>query len=103
LSVPEGDSSFNEESTQLFIAIVKPHKPVAPCTIARWLKEMLKLSGINVGIFTAHSTRSASVSAAAYSGVTVNDIQTGVVSQCSNSFTTILLMIHHMAELCCHQ
>ena len=35
---------------------------------------MLKLSGINVGIFTAHSTRSASVSAAADSGMTVNDI-----------------------------
>jgi len=65
---------LRKESTQLFIAMVKPHKPVAPCTIARWLKEVLKLSGINVGIFTAHSTRSASVSAAADSRVTVNDI-----------------------------
>jgi len=52
---------LRKESTQLFIAMVKSHKLFAPCTIARWLKEVLKLSGINVGIFTAHSTRSASV------------------------------------------
>ena len=54
--------------------IIKPHKPVVPCTIARWLKEMLKLSGVDVNMFTAHSTRSASVTAAADSGVTTNDI-----------------------------
>ena len=56
------------------MAIVKPHKPVSPCTIARWLKEVLKLSGIDVSVFTAYSTRSASASAAADSGVTTNDI-----------------------------
>ena len=67
-------SPLRKESTQLFVATVKPHKPVASCTIARWLKEVLKLSGIDVNIFTAHSTRSASVSAAADSGVTTNDI-----------------------------
>ena len=65
---------LRKESAQMFIPMVKPHKPFVPCTIARWLKEVLKLSGINVDIFTAHSTRSASVSAAADSGVTVNDI-----------------------------
>ena len=62
------------ESDQLLIAIVEPHKPVAPCTIARWLKEVLKMSGIDVSIFTAHSTRSASTSAAADSGITTSDI-----------------------------
>ena len=35
---------------------------------------MLKLSGVDVSMFTAHSTRSASVTAAADSGVTTNDI-----------------------------
>jgi len=65
---------LRKESTLLFIAMVKLHKPVASCTIVRWLKEVLKLSDINVGIFTAHSTRSASVSAAADFGVTVNNI-----------------------------
>ena len=57
-------SPLRKESDQLFVATVKPHKPVASCAIARWLKEVLKLSGIDVSIFTAHSTRSASISAA---------------------------------------
>ena len=67
-------ASLRKESTHLFVAIVKPHKPVAPCTIAHWLKEVLKLSGFDTNIFTAHSTRSASSSAAADSGVTTSDI-----------------------------
>ena len=67
-------ASLRKESTHLFVAFVKPHKPVAPCTIARWLKEVLKLSGSNTKIFTAHSTRSAFSSAAVDSGVTTYDI-----------------------------
>ena len=67
-------ASLRKESTHLFVAIVKPHKPVEPCTIARCLKEVLKLSGFDTKIFMAHSTRSASSSAAADSGVTTNDI-----------------------------
>ena len=38
------------------------------CTTAWWLKEILKMSGIDVTLFTAHSTRGASSSAAADSG-----------------------------------
>ena len=67
-------ASLRKESAHLFVAIVQPHKPVAPCTIARWLKEVLKLSGFDTNIFIAHSTRSASSSAAADSGVTTSDI-----------------------------
>ena len=59
---------------QLFLAIVKPHKPVSSCTIARWLKWVLGDSGIDVSMFTAHSVRGASSSAAAMAGVTTNDI-----------------------------
>ena len=60
--------------TQLFIAYIKPHRPVTSSTIARWLKTMLEESGIDTTIFKAHSTRGASVSAAAQKGVTTNDI-----------------------------
>ena len=67
-------ASLRQESTKLFVAIAKPHKPVAPCTIARWLKEVLKLSGVDTTMFTAHSTRGASSSAAADSGITAGDI-----------------------------
>ena len=59
---------------ELFLAIVKPHKPVSSCTVARWLKCVLKDAGIDVNMFTAHSVRGASSSAAAMAGVTTNDI-----------------------------
>ena len=53
------------------MAIKKPHNPVASCTIARWLKETLRLAGIDVSIFSGHSVRGASTSAAAGAGVTM--------------------------------
>ena len=54
--------------TQLFIAYIKPHNPVTSSTIARWLKTMLEDAGIDTAILKAHSTRGASVSAAAQKG-----------------------------------
>ena len=44
-------------SQQLRIATVAPHKPVVSSTIARWLKEVVNASGVDVSIFQAHSTR----------------------------------------------
>ena len=66
--------TLRKVSTHLFVAIVKPRKLIAPCTIARWLKEVLKMSGIDISTFTAHSTRDASTLAAADSGITTSDI-----------------------------
>ena len=63
-----------KDTTRLFVAVVKPHKPVASCTITCWLRETLKLAGIDVSIFAGHSVRGASTSAAASSGVTMSDI-----------------------------
>ena len=63
----------SEDQQGLFLAIVKPHKQVSSCTIARWLKCTLGDAGIDVNMFTAHSVRGAS-SAAAMAGVTTNDI-----------------------------
>ena len=62
------------DQQELFLAIVKPHKPVTSCTIARWLKCVLGDPGIDVSMFAAHSVRGASSSAAAMAGVTTNDI-----------------------------
>lgn len=42
----------------------KPHGQAPKSTICRWLKEVLSGAGIDVGIFSAHSFRSASTSAA---------------------------------------
>ena len=58
----------------LFLSYIKPHNPVKICTIARWVKEVLSLSGIDISQFSAHSTRSASTSSAFKSGVPISDI-----------------------------
>ena len=55
--------------TQLLIGQIKPHKEVVKSTIAGWLKLLLKKSGINTKIFTAHSFRSASSSKASLGGI----------------------------------
>ena len=52
--------------TQLFLSFVKPHKAVSKSTITRWMKEVLKLSGINTDIFQTHSVRAASSSKVAF-------------------------------------
>ena len=44
------------------------HKKVVPSTISGRLRNVLKSSGINVSLFTAHSTRSATTSKASASG-----------------------------------
>ena len=44
----------------LFLSFQKPFKPVSRDTIARWLKLVLDMAGINTNIFTAHSTRTVS-------------------------------------------
>ena len=59
---------------RLFLSISKPHNPVMPSTIARWLKSVLSSAGVDTTLFSAHSTRGASASKAAMSGVTLQTI-----------------------------
>ena len=61
-------------STQLLIAMIKPHKPVSSSTVGRWLKTVLKNAGIDKSIFKAHSVRSAATSSASEAGVTTATI-----------------------------
>ena len=58
----------------LFRSIVSPYKPISSTTFARWIKTVLKDSGIDTSTFGSHSTRSASTSAAQKLGVSVSDI-----------------------------
>ena len=50
-------------STKLFIVTQKPYSGASKSTISNWIKQGLKLSGINLSIFTPHSTRGAATSA----------------------------------------
>ena len=62
------------DDTGLFVTLKKPHHPAKPDTIARWIKEMLALSGIDSGLYKAHSCRSASTSAALFRGISLTTI-----------------------------
>ena len=61
-------------SDQLLITYRKPHHPAHRDTIARWLKTVLTLSGIDTNLFSAHSFRSAASSKASASSVPLVDI-----------------------------
>lgn len=59
----------------LFISARKPYNKVGSQTLAHWVKKVLHDSGIDVGVFGAHSTRHASTSAAHRSGVSLEVIR----------------------------
>ena len=46
----------------LFITTVKPHKKTSTEGISWWIKQNVSKAGINSGLFTSHSCRSASTS-----------------------------------------
>ena len=62
----------DRKESKLFLSYVRPYNPVKPCSIARWLKEILVETGYQD--FRAHSTRGAAVSAAYSQGMSVADI-----------------------------
>ena len=61
------------KSSQLFISYVT-YNAVTSSTLARWLRSVLDLAGIDVSIFKAHSFRSASTSAAFQGNCSVKNI-----------------------------
>ena len=67
-------NNSNYNSNRLFLSYIKPHRRVLSSTIARWVKSVLTLSGIDTESFSAHSTRAAASSAAARARVALKDI-----------------------------
>lgn len=59
----------------LFLSTRRPFKPVSSQTISKWIKSVLKKSGIDTEIFSGHSTRHASTSAALRGGVDIDIIR----------------------------
>lgn len=45
------------QPTKLFLATIRPHKPVRFPTLAKWIRNLLSNSGIDSTIFKGHSTR----------------------------------------------
>ncbi|XP_050293054.1 uncharacterized protein LOC126733719 isoform X1 [Anthonomus grandis grandis] len=67
--------NLRQTSKNLFITVKKPHRLVTSQTISRWLKVILKKSGLDTNKFTAHSTRHAATSADARKGVSYDSIR----------------------------
>jgi len=61
-------------SSKLFLSYISPHKAVSSQRIAHWIKDMLQLAGIDTSVFSAHSVRGESSSAALSKGVHIADI-----------------------------
>lgn len=67
----------------------KPFGSVSAQTLSRWIKFVLGKSGLDTSIFTAHSTRHASTSAASRKGINVDLIRkTAGWSEASNVFAS---------------
>ena len=68
-------STLRSSSCQsLFVITKKPHTATSTSTLGRWIKKCLSDAGIDDSVFSAHSTRGASASKAATSGVPIESI-----------------------------
>lgn len=56
--------SAHQENGQLLLSFIKPHKPVTRDTVARWIRTVLTLSGIDSSHYSAGSVRPAAASKA---------------------------------------
>ena len=62
------------QKQSLFLSCKAPFKPVATCSISRWLKLVMAEAGVNTSVFKAHSTRAASTSKAQMQGLSTAQI-----------------------------
>lgn len=63
------------QHSNLFISLRKPHSIITSQTLSRWVKNTLEECGVDVSIFTAHSTRHAATSKAFKLGVNIDLIR----------------------------
>ena len=60
--------------SQLLLSFIQPYVEMSGSNVSRWIKETLKLAGIDVSIFKGHSTRASSSSNASKAGLSMADI-----------------------------
>ena len=68
------NSCADIEEEPLIISYAEPFGPVKSATVARYVKLFLGEAGIDISVFTAHSTRSASTSLGNNLGMSFKDI-----------------------------
>lgn len=68
-------ASIRSSEDHIILTVKKPFRAASSQTIGRWLKQTLCDSGIDTTVFSAHSTRHASTSAASRAGLNVDIIR----------------------------
>jgi len=66
--------TLREGNTSLFLSTGGKHHPVSKQTLSKWVKQVLQNSGIDLHLFSSHSTRHASTSAAKRLGIPLDSI-----------------------------
>ena len=60
--------------SQLLLSYIKPFKPISKNTVSRWVKQVLRSSGIDTDKYSAQTTRAASTSHCKAKGLSLQDI-----------------------------
>ena len=63
------------KQAKLFLSLNRPHSSVTKDTVARWCKQVLSLSGIDITRYSSHSSRAAATSMAKQRGLSIDYIQ----------------------------
>ncbi|KAJ8909905.1 hypothetical protein NQ315_005640 [Exocentrus adspersus] len=83
----ERTSQYRKDHEYLILTHKKPIHPATSQTISRWLKRVLKLGGVDTTVFSSHSIRHASTSAASRKGINIDIIRdTAGWTPASNTF-----------------
>ena len=77
----------DKDTDSLFITTTPPFKGASSTTIARWVKETLANSGVDLTMFSAHSVRGATTSKMYDLQIPVNDIMQKAMWKSENTFT----------------
>ena len=79
--------SIRGDEDKLLLSYMKPHKHISKDTLARWLKDVLQRAGVDTQQYGAHSTRSASTTAAFVRGVPVDTLMRAAGWSSESTFT----------------
>ncbi|XP_078700855.1 uncharacterized protein LOC144927349 [Branchiostoma floridae x Branchiostoma belcheri] len=79
---------LRRDEKYLFVSFKKPHKAVGTSSIARWIKSVMSLAGIDTAQYSAHSTRGAASSAAERSGLSTTEILRAADWSSESTFAT---------------
>lgn len=71
----ERTNKIRNNINNLFISLREPPAAISAQTVSRWLKTVMSLAGVNTNLYSGHSTRHASTSAAAKRGVDYDSIR----------------------------